>query len=333
MDIFSIEAMKRIKSDNIFMRLSNLISWERVREILKPTRHELGSEGYDELKLFRALLLGQWHSLSDRDLEDVLRIRIDFMLFCDFSSYESVPDHSTLCRFRNTMVKLGLLEKVLKDINEQLEDLGLKVKKAEHAVIDATLIASAARPNKETTIIAEDRKEEEVNKTFQVRETLSKDGDASWLKKGSRYHFGYKAFARVDGEGYFEQCKFRPANEAESPHFISMVKGATANRILTDKGNVSQENRDALNNLGFKDGIMYKATRAKSLTKWQKRFNKLVSKNRYVVEQSFGTLKRKFQFSRSRYMGMIKSEAQMIFKAICVNLLKGGNKITLKFAG
>ena len=46
------------------------------------------------LKLFKVVLLGQWHSLSDPELEHALIVRADFILFCDFDDME-LPDHST----------------------------------------------------------------------------------------------------------------------------------------------------------------------------------------------------------------------------------------------
>ena len=50
--------------------------------------------------MFKAVLLGQWHSLSDPELEHSLITRIDFNLFCRFDEL-SIPDYSTLCRYRN----------------------------------------------------------------------------------------------------------------------------------------------------------------------------------------------------------------------------------------
>ncbi|HEZ4764298.1 TPA: transposase, partial [Neisseria meningitidis] len=46
------------------------------------------------LSMFKAVLLGQWHSLSDPELEHSLITRIDFNLFCRFDEL-SIPDYST----------------------------------------------------------------------------------------------------------------------------------------------------------------------------------------------------------------------------------------------
>ena len=67
---------------------------------------------------------------------------------------------------------------------------------------------------------------------------------------------------------------------------------------------------------------MYKAARGRPLTPWQRQANKVISKSRYIVEQGFGTLKRRFSFSRASYMTRAKVEAQLILKAIAFNLVK-----------
>jgi IS5 family transposase len=58
---------------------------------------------------------------------------------------------------------------------------------------------------------------------------------------------------------------------------------------------------------------MEKAKRNKPLSPWQKRFNRLISKIRYKVEQGFSTLKRRFAFARASYRGLEKVQGQMIF--------------------
>ena len=69
------------------------------------------------------LLLGQWHSLSDRALEHALRVRLDFMLFCGSSVLDHCPDHTTICRFRQALVRRGLDAQLLTEVNRQLARL------------------------------------------------------------------------------------------------------------------------------------------------------------------------------------------------------------------
>ena len=119
-----------------------------------------------------------------------------------------------------------------------------------------------------------------------------------------------------------------PANVGESPQFATMIKGSKAQRVLADKAYASKANRAALKGK-YRDGILHKAVRGRSLRQSEKRFNKLISKQRFRVEQCFGTMKRLFGLHRARYFGVAKTHAQMIMAAISQNLLKAANKITL----
>jgi len=107
------------------------------------------------------------------------------------------------------------------------------------------------------------------------------------------------------------------------------VKNIEKARIYTDKGYTSKQNREFLKEKKLKDGIMHKASKGKELNKWQKLKNKLISKKRFIVEQTFGTLKRKFDFSRATYMGIEKVKSQFYFKAMCFNLLKASKIIEI----
>ncbi|EPF53354.1 transposase DDE domain protein, partial [Neisseria meningitidis NM134] len=74
------------------------------------------------------------------------------------------------------------------------------------------------------------------------------------------------------------------------------------------------------------DGIMRKACRNRPLRKQTKRT--VFVEDRYVVEQSFGTLHRKFRYARAAYFGLIKVSAQSHLKAMCLNLLKAANRLS-----
>ena len=79
----------------------------------------------------------------------------------------------------------------------------------------------------------------------------------------------------------------------------------------------------------MKDGIMEKGARGQKLTAMQKIKNRLISKKRYIVEQTFGTLKRRLMFGRARYLTLSKVQGEAIRKSICLNLLKAVKKIEL----
>ena len=266
------------------------------------------------------------HGFGDPKLERALKVRLDFMLFCGLDLPAAIPDETTHCRFRNALVKGGVYDDLLSEVCCQLEDHGLKLREAEAAIIDATLVESAARPR--THIEApQDRAEPDTTNDPEVH--YSADTDARWVKKGSKSTLGYKAFARTDEEGFIDHIHTTPANRGESPEFGHMIKGTSAQRVLADKAYASKANREKLRGK-HRDGIMRKAARGRPLRASEKRFNKLISKRRFRVEQCFGTMKRLFGLHRARYFGLPKTHAQLAMAAISQNLLKAVNKISFK---
>jgi IS5 family transposase len=132
-----------------------------------------------------------------------------------------------------------------------------------------------------------------------------------------------------DEDGYINQAKVTPANCSEVCELDSMICEDKPRRVYADKGYASLENRQLLKGRKIRDGIMEKGVRNKALSYWQRLKNRLISKRRFIVEQSFGTLKRRFNFQRATYIRREKVEAQFILKAICFNLLKAINKAEL----
>lgn len=315
MSFFTLGTKNRIKKDHYLLAIDKLINWNPIRKMLVGLHiNEInprgGPKAYDNLSMFKALLLGQWHSLSDPGLEEALRLRIDFMVFSRFEIGDEVPDETTLCRFRNKLVEKNLYESLFKEINSQLEEQGIKVKKAEAALLDATIITSAARPREtieETT--GEARK--------------SADPDATWVKKGSKCYFGYRGYAIADSEeGFIHHVMVKPAHESETRQVGLLLEEIHGKRLFTDKGFSSAENRQRVYEKGLRDGISYKASRGRPLKYSQRLFNKIVARRRFPIEQAFGTLKRKFHISRASYFTRVKVEAQLYWKAMCFNLNK-----------
>ncbi len=338
---FDIGAEFKLGKNNKLVKLSQLINWKRISNLLAKVHDrdekDIGHGGfsYDKLKMFKAVLLGQWHSLSDALLEEALRVRLDFMKFTEFTIQDDTPDETTLCRFRNKLIAKKLDQKLFKEINKQLEQLGLKIENAKAAVVDATIIESAARPNR-VIEISEDREEDDESSSSSSTEkelncsvSESVDQEAKWLKKGKKSYYGYKSFVATDEVGYVESLHVTPANHSETRELERILPSIKGKRLYADKGYTSKENRSLLKQYKIKDGIMHKASKNKALSRWQKLFNKQISKTRYIVEQFFGTLKSRFGFRRSSYFGMQKVSGQMTFKAICYNLNKALNMLKI----
>jgi len=317
---------------NTFLeKIDMLINWENIEKLINKKYKKVasadGRPAYPGLLMFKLLLLQRWHGLSDPEAEAALKDRISFILFTGFSISSSLPDHSTICRFRNALLELNLYEKLFEEVNAQIESKGLIVKKG--AIVDATIIESSRRPGKIMGIMPEDRKEKETDISSTV--TYSDDADAKWIKKGKRAYYGYKAHIATDAkEGYILGGHVTPANISDITELEQLIEESNISEgssIFADKGYASEKNRDILMHKKLKDGIMEKAARNKPLTDLQRSFNRIISSVRYKIERTIGTLKRGYCFSRMRYTGLKKGGMEFFLNAMAFNMKKAAAMI------
>jgi IS5 family transposase len=355
MAFFDYALSQIIESSNLLVKVESIVNWTELSDILDGKlgireSRVAGQVPYNYLALFKVLLVQQWHTLSDPKMEEALKTRIDFMWFTGFGLSNKdflVPDETTICRFRNKLIKAKLLDKLLLKVNQQLESHSLKVKISNGAVLDATLIEAAVSSRAIPSVIIEDRKESDDNNDNDNNDessTVSQlsaneqtdveiDKDAKWLKKGKHTIFGYKGFITTDAtDGYIEVIDVTPANVSEVKHMQDAlanveIKGAKA--LYADKGYASAANVEWLNNNNVGNCIMDKAYRNTPLTTEQKERNKKISKTRYIVERTNATVKNIFKFARTKYIGLARVTGQAMLIAIAHNLLKAANKISV----
>lgn len=176
---------------NTFLdKIDRLIDWKNIEKVLnKKYKKGPSADGrppYPALPMFKLMLLQRWYGLSDPGLEEAVKDRISFIRFSGFSVSSTLPDHSTISRFRNALLELNLFEKLFQEINGQLEAKGILVRESNGAILDATIIESSRRPRKVIEVIPEDRKEEEYGTEDPTSPIVaySDDPDARWLKEG-----------------------------------------------------------------------------------------------------------------------------------------------------
>jgi len=99
-----------------------------------------GRPSYPLLTLLRASLLGIWYRLSDVELAQTLFRDLLFRKFCHLELGGSVPDASTIGRFRARLVEHDLWESLLGEVNRQLE---AKHSEGRINIIDATPVEAA----------------------------------------------------------------------------------------------------------------------------------------------------------------------------------------------
>ena len=89
--------------------------------------------------------------------EEALCYYPSFVRFMGLSlEHDEVPDSTTICRFRQSLVECNILKRLLDKLNHQLERRGLLVR--EGAIVDGSVVSSARRPIKVLDVLPEDRK-------------------------------------------------------------------------------------------------------------------------------------------------------------------------------
>ena len=308
--------------------IDKVINWKPIQNLLNRHYKKIaaadGRPAYPPLPLLKMLLLQRWYNLSDPALEEAVNDRLSFLRFTGFSFDSSIPDETTICRFRNTLIEKGLYKKIFEKINHQFERKEILVKKG--AVVDASLVTSSRRPRKIIEQMPEDREEEKSPDKPSHKVSYSADHEASWVRKGNQPHYGFKLHMATDAhEGFIIGGHVTPANHADTSEFERLVDDLNLDEetiVLADKGYCSKKNSKILNARKLVDGIMDKAYRGRPLTKASVGRNRLISRVRFIVEQGFGTLKRRYRFERARYLGCAKTEMEFYLNAMAFNLKK-----------
>jgi len=282
-------------------RLTELVRWYRFEKLLARLREEgPGRPGYRPLLMFKALLLQSLYALSDSELEEALGDRLSFRRFVGLSLDDGVPDHTTLCRFRNQLVAAGLLEKLFAELDRQLEEAGVILKRG--TMLDATLIEAA---------VAEPKGGQPVRDP-DARMTSRKG------KKGTTY--GYKAHVGVDlGSGIIRTVITTPANINDTTPADALIRG-DEREVLADAAYHTHARERALKAQGVKPRLARRANKHHPLSPRLQRYNRLIARRRSSVETTFATLKRRMGLSAVRYLGLAKAAGQVTMAAMAFNL-------------
>ncbi|MCK1457612.1 IS5 family transposase [Bradyrhizobium sp. 2] len=284
-------------------RLAGLVKWYRFEKLIGHLRDEgsPGRPGYPVLVLFRAVLLQSLYGLSERELEEALGDRLSFKRFVGLSLEDATPDHTVLNRFRNQLVEQGLLEKLFGELDRQLENAGVILKRG--TMLDATLIQAVSAPPKE------DRPSNDPDARFAKRQG----------KSGST--FGYKAHVGVDeGSGLIRAVLTTPANVNDTTPADALIRGDEA-AVWADAAYDTHARRARLKAEGKKPRIARRPNRHHpELPPRLKRYNLLIARGRAQVETTFATLKRRMRLTCIRYVGLIKATGQVVLASIAFNM-------------
>lgn len=273
------------------------INWEsfrpRLEALFKNNTERGGRPNLDVIVMLKSLFIQQLYSLSDNQLERELADRISFRVF--LGTTETVPDSTTIWKFRERLSETGADKEVWDEMQRQLDAINLKVQKG--IMQDATFItadpgharADTPRGNKAKT-------------------RRSKDGE--WAKKGAKSFFGYKLHEAMDEKfGLVRRIEVTAANIHDSQ--VDLAKKGEVR--YTDKGYFGSKTK------GY-DAAMKKATRGHPLSYKDEMRNKRISRKRSPVERFFAFIKRVCKAGHVAVTTIPRVRVKMIMTGIVFNV-------------
>ena len=242
----------------------NIIFWPEIEQTLSGLYSSVrGAPAYPPLMMFKILILQAWYNLSDEALEKQIARDLMFRRFINLSLSESVPDHSSIWRFRQLLNTQGLLTTLLNQINAHLERNSIIVSLGSINIIDATVI-EAKQSRK--------RKGKDGNNT--------QDKDAKYNVKiaadGKRKTtYGFKMHANTDEDGFVKNMTYTPGNVHDSQEFDNLLDIEKTKNKLKAGGQVYADstytNKLNAKKLGkYNNKILHRAYRNKPLIQQQK---------------------------------------------------------------
>lgn len=288
---------------------------EYARYIQDPSRP--GERPIDPRVMLKCLMLQKWFNLSDPQLEEQLKDRISFRRFVGLSQQDPTPDETTFVRFRARLREAKLDGAMFTAVLKHVESQGLLVKGG--TIVDAT-------------IVEQSRGHKTGEKDKDGNDLTTRDGEASFTRKGDVSYHGYKMHTATDFSGVITAVVTSTASHHDSRHIDELVENETK-AVFADSAYSDAQRREELEARNVLPAIIYKRVRGqKKLQPWQKKFNKLVSQVRAIGEHPYAWMKRLMNFTRCRYRGLRRNAFDFTMTAAAYNVRKAVSLLSAKAA-
>jgi IS5 family transposase len=246
--------------------IKSKIDWEKLLKPIEKTiskqkenNSPAGRRTFDLLVIVKCFILQTIYNLSDPRLEEEIADRRSFEIFLNLNSLDSIPDETTICRYREMFARLGLDKLLFNEFNKQLKNLNLIVGKG--TIVDATI------------------------KQAQATSSSNKDKDADFTQKRGKTYYGYKGHIAIDEDSeVIKAAEFTKASLHDSKAFNQLIDN-TEEAVFADKGYANEFRRKKLQRKNIFDGILSKGYRNKPLSQSEIKLNKLLSTVRNKAER------------------------------------------------
>src|SRR5215217_5758503 len=133
--------------------LNAVVPWEDFRAQLsavwrKPDEERKSAAGrkpWDEIVIFKTLVLQALYNLSDDQIEYQIRDRLSFMRFLGLGLEDRVPDATTVWLYREKLAQAGLVEALFNAFDASLKSRGYLAMGGQ--IVDASLVSAPVQRN------------------------------------------------------------------------------------------------------------------------------------------------------------------------------------------
>lgn len=289
---------------------------------LKPRKSPAGRKPLDRVMMFKALILQRLYNLSDPQVEYQIADRLSFTRFLGLHIGETIPDFSSLWRFREALVQSGAALTLFKTFDAQLESQGVFTRTG--SIIDATLVEVPRQRNtreENAQVKAGHTPESWKSKPHKLSQ---KDIDSRWTKKNGVSYFGYKNHVKADQPTVIiRNFRTTAANVHDiTPLFEMLDERDRDTNLHADSAYKSAETDRRLAELGIRNHIHEKGNRAAKLSAEQKANNLKKSRIRAFVEHVFAFMENSMNGIRLRSIGLKRAECNLGLANLTYNLCR-----------
>jgi IS5 family transposase len=290
---------KVTRRERFLAEMDAVIPWARLLALVGPhyPKAGQGTQPLPVARMLRIYFLQHWFNLSDPAMEDALYDSEAMRRFAGIElSVDTVPDESTILRFRHLLERHQLTEAMFAAVRTLLEERQLLLKAG--TIVDATIIEAPP-----STKNAEKARDPEMHQT----------------KKGATWHFGMKAHVGTDLRGIVHSLTTTAAHVAEITQLPHLLHGQE--QVLHgDQAYWSEFHRACAAAHGVRYRVNRRGTHQRPLTAAQRRTNRRRSQARARGEHAFHVVKRLWGFTKVRYRGLAKNTVRLFAAFALANL-------------
>lgn len=306
-------------------RINAMVDWNifcpLLDEIRPPKQKSAtGPKGYDNILLFKIMVLQSLYNLSDAAAEAQVLDRLTFKRFLGLNIGDKVPDEKTIWLFREQLKEANLTKKLFDRFNNFLREKGFEAKCGQ--IIDACIVqAPKQRNTREENEKIKEGKANEIEGWSDAK-LCQKDTDARWKTKNNKNFFGYENHVQADvRHKLIRDYAVTDASVHDSNVFEELIDPDNTNKdVYADSAYRSEEKISNLKEAGYRPQIQEKGYRGKPLTDKQKRGNKRRAKKRARIEHVFGVMAQRMGNTILRGIGMLRAQTRIGLRNLAYNL-------------